>query len=118
MNAICLTCKRPFETIEVKVMHFTFPGSRYCDVCRHAEEIEQAESHASARFVRTGVPLAYRDCSFAITLTEPGQAPRTFRRGVRLTAAQATPSPQPQTFKVYLNAEAIAARDAGTTPRR
>ena len=47
--ANCLKCTRPFETIEVKVMHFTFPGSRYCEVCRQAEEVEQAESQAAAR---------------------------------------------------------------------
>ena len=31
VNATCSTCGRTFETIEVKVLHFTFPGSRYCD---------------------------------------------------------------------------------------
>ena len=65
MRATCLKCGCAFETIEVKVLHFTFPGSRYCEVCRQAEEVEQAESQAAARFTRTGVPLAYRDCSFA-----------------------------------------------------
>lgn len=72
MNAVCLRCKRSFETVEVKVMHFTFPGSRYCEVCRQAEEVEQAQSQAAARFVRTGVPLAYRDCSFATFDRVPG----------------------------------------------
>ncbi|MGZ8782632.1 MAG: ATP-binding protein [Gaiellaceae bacterium] len=72
VNAACLTCGRPFDTVEVKVMHFTFPASRYCEVCRQAEEVEQAESHAAARFMRTGVPLAYRDCSFATFKRVPG----------------------------------------------
>lgn len=62
---------------------------------------------------------ADRDCSFAITLTEPGQPPRTYRRGTRLTAA---PGGQPsnstsQTVKVYLSAPSLAARDSGTTRR-
>ena len=72
MKATCLKCGCAFETIEVKVLHFTFPGSRYCEVCRQAEEVEQAESQAAARFVRTGVPLAYRDCSFATFRRVPG----------------------------------------------
>ena len=72
MKATCLKCGCAFETIEVKVMHFTFPGSRYCEVCRQAEEVEQAESQAAARFTRTGVPLAYRDCSFATFQRVPG----------------------------------------------
>ena len=71
MKATCLTCRRAFE-IEVKVLRFTFPGSRYCEVCRQAEEVEQAESQAAARFTRTGVPLAYRDCSFATFQRVPG----------------------------------------------
>src|ERR687898_463414 len=37
-----------------------------------AEEVEQAQSQAAARFVRTGVPLAYRDCSFANFRRLPG----------------------------------------------
>ena len=72
MNATCLTCGRAFDTVEVKVLHFTFPGSRYCEVCRQAEEVEQAQSQAAARFARTGVPLAYRDCSFATFRRVPG----------------------------------------------
>ena len=72
MKATCLKCGCAFETIEVKVMHFTFPGSRYCEVCRQAEEVELAESQAAARFARTGVPLAYRDCSFATFQRVPG----------------------------------------------
>ena len=53
-------------------MHFTFPGSRFCEVCRHAEEAEEAERHAGARFTRTGVPPAYRDCSFETFQQVPG----------------------------------------------
>lgn len=64
VRATCLTCGRAFETVEVKVLQFTFPGSRYCEVCRYAEEAEESESRAMARFERTGVPPAYRDCSF------------------------------------------------------
>lgn len=72
MNQDCLTCGRTFETTEVKVLRFTFPGSRYCGVCRETEEIERAERLASERFHRTGVPPAYRDCSFANFQRLPG----------------------------------------------
>jgi len=64
MIGTCLTCGRTFETEEFKVMHFTFPGNRYCAICREAEQAERDETDAAARFGRTGVPLAYRDCSF------------------------------------------------------
>jgi hypothetical protein len=60
---------------------------------------------------------ADRDCSFAITLTEPGQAARTYRRGVRLTSSPAGATATPQTVKVYLSAPSLAARDT-TVPRR
>jgi hypothetical protein len=60
---------------------------------------------------------ADRDCSFAITLTEPGGTPRTYRRGVRLEAAPAEGPAPSQTVKVYLSAPSLAARDGGT-PRR
>jgi hypothetical protein len=61
---------------------------------------------------------ADRDCSFAITIQEPGQPPQTFRRGIRLlspTAGQAVPV---QTVKVYLSATSLAARDAAGKARR
>ena len=72
MKQVCLTCGRTFDTVEVKVMRFTFPGSRYCGVCRETEEVEEAETRASARFLRTGVPPAYRGCSFASFQQVPG----------------------------------------------
>ena len=84
MKATCLKCGCAFETIEVKVLHFTFPGSRYCEVCRQAEEVEQAESQAAARFVRTGVPLAYRDCSFATFRRVPGTGDALTQAGASL----------------------------------
>jgi hypothetical protein len=60
-----------------------------------------------------------RDCSFEITLTEPGREPRTFRRGLRLNTpapgAAAIPS---KTLKCYLPATAVAVKDAEKTPRR
>ena len=64
---------------------------------------------------------ADRDCSFEIVLTEPGRAPKTFRRGLQLTAAPAGATAAPsRTLKCYLPATTIAAKDSPktTTPRR
>ena len=61
---------------------------------------------------------ADRDCSFAITIREPGQAPRTFQRGFRLLEPTSeTPVPE-KTLKCYLSASVLAKRAEGATPRR
>lgn len=62
---------------------------------------------------------ADRDCSFAITITEPGQPPRTYHRGLRLMVGSASQLPEPQSLKVYLTAPSVAARDdAAQTKKR
>lgn len=64
---------------------------------------------------------ADRDCSFAITLKEPGQPPRTFRRGMRLASLQPgdDKSPTVQTLTVFLSTPSLAARELpGNTTRR
>ncbi len=61
---------------------------------------------------------ADRDCSFAITVREPGQAPRTFQRGLRLTeSADETKIPE-KTLKCYLSASALASRSDTPNERR
>lgn len=72
MKQTCLTCGREFETEQFRVLQFSFPGSRYCAICREAEEIERGERSATERFRRTGVPLAYRECSFENFERVPG----------------------------------------------
>ena len=62
-----------------------------------------------------------RDCSFEITLTEPGRTPKTFRRGLQLAAAPSGATALPsRTLKCYLPATAIASKDDPkvTKPRR
>lgn len=63
---------------------------------------------------------ADRDCSFAITIREPGQEPRTFRRGIRLAGSEpGTEASAPvQTLKLYLSVPAIAAREPSGRPGR
>lgn len=58
---------------------------------------------------------ADRDCSFAITIREPGQKPQTFRRGIRLSTSEDGSIARPQTLKLYLSAPSVAARES--TPR-
>ena len=62
-----------------------------------------------------------RDCSFEITLTEPGRTPKTFRRGLQLAATTPGVATLPsRTLKCYLPATAIASKDdpKATKPRR
>jgi hypothetical protein len=61
---------------------------------------------------------ADRDCSFSITVKEPGQPPKTFRRGVRLAATEPGKPTPTQSLRCYLNTAAIAAKDKPATPRR
>jgi hypothetical protein len=61
---------------------------------------------------------ADRDCSFAITLTEPGKQPRTYHRGVRLAAADPGRDAQAQVVKLYLTAPSLAVRDDPAVIRR
>jgi hypothetical protein len=70
--------------------------------------------------VAASTTSADRDCSFEITIAEPGRKPKTFRRGLQLVspAAGATASVAPKrTLKCYLPATEIAAKDA-TRPLR
>lgn len=57
---------------------------------------------------------ADRDCSFEITVTEPGHEPKTYRRGLRLAVPAAGSSEAPsRTLKCYLPAIAVASKDDG-----
>ena len=62
---------------------------------------------------------ADRDCSFLITVTEPGRSPRTFRRGLQLSASEPDPGqpPRPQRLKCALSATNVSARDDSKTAK-
>jgi hypothetical protein len=77
------------------------------------------------RDARVGEPLALpqdivvvarslnadRDCTFAITIEEPGQEPKTYRRGLRLDLAEeGRPLPE-QTLKCFLSTPSIASSE-------
>jgi hypothetical protein len=61
---------------------------------------------------------ADRDCAFAITIREPGQAPKTFHRGIRLTPKPADGPLPVQTLTCYLSSPSLAAREGAQPPRR
>jgi hypothetical protein len=54
---------------------------------------------------------ADRDCTFAITIQEPGRPPRTFRRGVRLAPAEPGKPTPVKDLRVYLSAPSLAVRE-------
>lgn len=56
-----------------------------------------------------------RNCSFSITVTEPGQKPRTILRGFRLDAKSADQPPAVQTFACFLSSPSKLARIAETS---
>ncbi len=66
--------------------------------------------------VAASTTAADRDCSFAITVTEPGRPPKTFRRGLQLSASDAKPA-KAQALKCYLSATEVAARDDAKTAK-
>lgn len=61
---------------------------------------------------------ADRDCSFAITIKEPGQQPRTFRRGLRLASPTAEKPLPNQTLRCYLSSASLAAQTEDEVRRR
>ena len=60
-----------------------------------------------------------RECAFAITVTEPGKPPKTYRRGLRLAAkVEGEPVPAKE-LTCYLSSPSMIARDdKDTSPRR
>lgn len=54
---------------------------------------------------------ADRDCAFAITLKEPGQPDRVFRRSLQINPEAVAASPEkPQVLKVYLNSRTMMSK--------
>jgi hypothetical protein len=66
------------------------PGSRSC---RFKPQEQHVNSVGKASFVLKDVELrgADRNCTFAITVREPGQAPKTIYRGFRLSTKPDSP---------------------------
>lgn len=72
MRVACQSCGREFETERVAVFRFSFPADRYCEMCREAEKVEQAQDRADGLFEAAGIPLGYRGCRFETFERLPG----------------------------------------------
>ncbi len=72
VDATCIRCRRVFETQEVSLYRFTFPGSRICAVCREAERAESEQRRADLLFQQASIPALYRDCTFSTFVAVTG----------------------------------------------
>jgi hypothetical protein len=103
--------------IEVRPAH---PGCRFEPIVRTHED--PIPAGAVVRIDPIAIDAtslgADRDCSFAITIREPGKPPRTFLRGLRLDRATAEQTLPTQTFRCYLSATALALKDDASRKRR
>jgi hypothetical protein len=102
--------------IEVKPAH---PGCEFQAFARRVPEGSGAVVHLQPIPVEVRSISADRDCTFAITIREPNQPPKTFRRGTRLTP-QVAGKPKPeQTLTCFLSSpSSVAAKDGAARPRR
>ncbi len=105
--------------VEIKPAH---PGCKFKAVERTIAKGTRAEIvKLEPISVVASTTSADRDCSFEITLIEPGRAARTFRRGLQLAPVSAeVPNSPTRTLKCYLPATVVASKDAPKTtkPRR
>lgn len=99
------------------------PAHRSCEFTPIRRTINRVPANAVIKLDGISVLArstgADRDCSFAITIKEPGQPPKTYRRGLRLeTAATTGQAPPAQTLKCYLISPTVAAQAAEGAIRR
>jgi hypothetical protein len=95
--------------VEIKPGH---PGCKFNKLkktIQHADNVVRLAGSVVAE--STG---ADRHCAFLITIKEPGQPPKEFRRGIQLAAKTEAKkkSEDPQTLKIYLTAPSVAAKDS------
>jgi hypothetical protein len=98
LNLLIAGLRRDGCDVEVK------PGNRSTRFQPQSLHIG-ASGKASFVFRDVEVRGADRNCSFAITMREPGQAPKTIFRGFRITArvAPGTSPTAAQSFTCYMN---------------
>jgi hypothetical protein len=96
--------------VEIKPGHPSCKFNKLKKTIQHADNIVRL-----AGSVRAETNSADRHCSFLITIKEPGQPPKEFRRGIQLSAHSSakTKSEESQTLKIYLTAPSVAAKDTG-----
>jgi hypothetical protein len=100
-------------SIEIKPAH---PGCQFTPI---KKSLDTAAASRGLRLpVQARSTAADRDCSFAITITQPGYPPRTFRRGLQLIPPKSSESAAPsQTLRCYLSSPALAQRETDRTRR-
>ncbi len=97
--------------VDVKPAH---PG------CKFRPRVQHVGSDGKVRIELDDVQStgADRDCSFAITIREPGHADKTVRRGFQLTAPVAGRPAVVQPFDCYLSSPSLLARNNDSRLRR
>ncbi len=103
-------------TIEIK------PGHKSCRFEPVEKTIERAPLNTVIRLDPIKIAAqstgADRDCSFEITIKEPGQPPKSFRRGLRLSPSKPDRPTPTQSLKCYLISPSLASKNTDKTPKR
>ena len=101
--------------VQIKAGH---SGCRFSTVTKRVESAGEP-TRVGPITVSAKSTSADHDCSFVITLKEPGQKARTYRRGIQLKPAGPGGQTPVQTLKCHLSAPSLAAKDdpAGRTRR-
>ena len=68
----CIRCGREFRTTTVEIFRYSFPGSRFCEVCRETEVAEDQEKRAEILFTQAQIPVMYRSVSLSSYDTSVG----------------------------------------------
>jgi hypothetical protein len=99
--------------IEIKPAH---PACSFTKLKKHVD----FQGRATVTFVDVKSRSADRDCTFSITIREPGQAVRTVNRGMRLPASDEDKKLAPQSLACYLTSPSLIANslDEGVTTKR
>ena len=106
---------RPGCEVEVRPAH---AGCQFTRVVKRVEGRPGSRTAIQFESIRAQSTNADRDCAFAITIREPGQAPKTFRRGLRLNPQEPDRPVPVQWLKCYLSSPSLVAREAESRPRR
>lgn len=120
------TKAKPAETYQVTLeLRIAGLGSKGCDLeikpAHPACSFEPVVTHIDSRgrknlsIANVTTRSADRDCTFAITIKEPGHPERTIHRGMRLAAPDAPDRSAPQLLTCYMTSPSTIARTLNET---